>query len=188
MDSGPAWKPRTAEPCSPAGAPKDANASPSAPGTGINPDGGGTALSQRPSRQATQSWPRHDRVLRRSEFRAAYEQGMRRSSPHFTVFGLRRVVRAAGAGAAAEFAGVHYGITVTRKQGGAVVRNRIRRRTRELLRRLSEMGPGRGGEWNVVINPRTSVAHADLRLLAAELEAQLQRLDTALRATPQQRS
>jgi ribonuclease P protein component len=83
---------------------------------------------------------------------------------------------------------MHYGITVTRKQGGAVMRNRIRRRTRELLRHLPEMGPGRGGAWNVIINPRTSVAHADLRLLAVELEAQLQRLATALQGTLQQNS
>ncbi|HEY7838647.1 MAG TPA: ribonuclease P protein component [Terriglobales bacterium] len=175
-------------PCSPAGAPRDANASPSAPGTGINPDDGGRAPSPPSWRQASQSWPRQGRVLRRSEFRAAYEQGLRRSSPHFTVFGLRRVVPAAGSYAGPCGEGMHYGITVTRKQGGAVMRNRIRRRTRELLRHLPEMGPGRGGAWNVIINPRTSVAHADLRLLAVELEAQLQRLATALQGTLQQNS
>lgn len=127
-------------------------------------------------------------MLRRSEFRAAYEQGLRRSSPHFTVFGLCRNAPVAGAAPPAGTEGVRYGITVTRKQGGAVVRNRIRRRTRELLRHLPELGPGHGGAWNVIINPRTSVAHADLRLLATELESQLQRLDAALRGTAQQKS
>lgn len=73
-----------------------------------------------------------------------------------------------------------FGITVTRKQGGAVVRNRIRRRTRELLRRLTP--PPGAGAYDVVINPRTSVAVADFRLLATELEAQLRRLSEALMA------
>lgn len=75
---------------------------------------------------------------------------------------------------------MQFGVTVTRKQGGAVVRNRIRRRTRELLRHLTP--PEGAGAYDVVINPRTSVAGADFRLLATELEAQLRRLAEALTA------
>jgi ribonuclease P protein component len=79
-------------------------------------------------------------LLRRADFRAAYEQGMRRGSRHLTAFGRRR-------GAAG---GVRFGFTVSRKLGPAVVRNRIRRRTRELLRRLPEFSGG----CDIVINPR----------------------------------
>lgn len=122
-----------------------------------------------------EAWRRSRRLLRRSEFRAAYDHGVRRSSPHFTLFGLPRPRAQAGAA-------VQVGITVTRKQGGAVVRNRIRRRTRELLRRLPAWPVASARGWNVVINPRTSVADADFRLLAAELEMQLRRLGTALEA------
>ena len=98
---------------------------------------------------------------------------MRRASRHFTLFGRRRP----GAD------GPRFGVTVSRKLGPAVVRNRIRRRTRELLRRLpawpaAASGPG----WNVVINPRTSVAEADFGVLIAELEAQFCRLGAALEA------
>jgi ribonuclease P protein component len=107
-------------------------------------------------------------LLHRPEFRAAYELGMRRSSPHFTVFGL-----AAAPGSDAD----RFGITVSRKLGGAVVRNRLRRRTRELLRRL----PGSPGPaCDLVINPRPSVATADFGGLAEELAATVEKLRKAL--------
>lgn len=105
-------------------------------------------------------------MLRRADFRAAYEQGMRRASRHFTAFGRRRA--AAG--------GVRFGITVSRKLGPAVVRNRIRRRTRELLRRL----PGAGCGCDIVINPRPAVATADFLPLGRELDELIQRLCQAL--------
>jgi ribonuclease P protein component len=105
-------------------------------------------------------------VLRRADFRAAYELGMRRASRHFTAFGRRR-------GAAG---GVRFGITVSRKLGPAVVRNRIRRRTRELLRRLPELT----GDWDVVINPRPAVATAAVLPLGRELGELMQRLCEAL--------
>jgi len=93
---------------------------------------------------------------------------MRRSSPHFTVFGLPP---------AAPGGVTRFGITVTRKQGGSVVRNRIRRRTREILRRCSlELGGGAA----IVINPRTSVAEAEFTALAAELTEQVRLLAAAL--------
>jgi ribonuclease P protein component len=114
--------------------------------------------------------------LHRPEFRAAYEQGMRRSSPHFTVFGLV----AAPAGEADRF-----GITVSRKLGGAVVRNRLRRRTRELLRRLPVAS---GPACNIVVNPRPGVASADFRQLGGELAVVLEKLRKALHTAPAPRA
>lgn len=139
-------------PSSPAAGPRDASASPSPLATATNP---------RASRRA---WPRSARLLRRAEFRAAYEQGMRRSSPHFTLFALARP----GAPAPSRF-----GITASAKVGNAVVRNRLRRRTRALLRGLRFSVPA---GFDIVINPRPGAATADFALLASELSRQLQHL------------
>jgi ribonuclease P protein component len=66
-----------------------------------------------------------------------------------------------------------FGITVSRKLGRATVRNRIRRRTREILRRhVEELGSG----WDIVINPRRTVLEAEFALLDEELMGLLRRL------------
>jgi ribonuclease P protein component len=59
-----------------------------------------------------------------------------------------------------------FGISVKKALGGAVVRNRIRRRIREILRRnKTEIPSG----WDIVIHPRRSVAQAPFAPLEAEL-------------------
>jgi ribonuclease P protein component len=59
-----------------------------------------------------------------------------------------------------------FGISVKKALGGAVVRNRIRRRIREILRRnKSEIPTG----WDMVMHPRRSVMSADFAALQAEL-------------------
>jgi ribonuclease P protein component len=59
-----------------------------------------------------------------------------------------------------------FGISVKKALGGAVVRNRIRRRIREILRRnRTEIPSG----WDIVIHPRTSVAQAPFAPMEAEL-------------------
>jgi len=93
--------------------------------------------------------------VRRAEYDAVYREGQRRSSAQFAVFyranGLERS---------------RFGISVKRALGGAVIRNRIRRRIREILRlNRSEMPSG----WDIVIHPRSSVARAKFAPLAAEL-------------------
>ena len=60
---------------------------------------------------------------------------------------LLQAVRRNGEGAAGE---IGVGITVTKKIGGAVVRNRARRRLREALRRVLP-GPARPGHDYVVV-------------------------------------
>jgi ribonuclease P protein component len=55
---------------------------------------------------------------------------------------------------------------VKKSLGNAVVRNRVRRRIREILRlNRSEIPSG----WYMVIHPRSSVARAEFAPLAAEL-------------------
>ncbi len=59
-----------------------------------------------------------------------------------------------------------FGWSIKKALGNAVVRNRIRRRLREIVRmHRQEMGAG----WDVVIHPRSSVAKADFAMLVEEL-------------------
>ena len=70
-----------------------------------------------------------------------------------------------------------FGISVKKTLGRAVVRNRIRRRIREILRRNKAYIP-KG--WDIVIHPRPSVARAPF----APLEAELVRLLRGLASSP----
>jgi ribonuclease P protein component len=76
-----------------------------------------------------------------------------------------------------------FGISVKKALGGAVVRNRIRRRIREILRRnRTEIPTG----WDIVIHPRRSVAQAPFAPLEAEL-VRLLRRQNAGRASRRER-
>ena len=100
-------------------------------------------------------FPREVRLVRRGEFDAVYRAGKRRSSSHFTVF-FR----------ANELPQSRFGFSIKKALGGAVVRNRIRRRLREVVRchRL-EIPAG----WDIVIHPKSSVARAPFAALTADL-------------------
>lgn len=95
------------------------------------------------------------RLTRRAEFDAAYRNGRRRSSRQFTVFFAPN-----GLGEC------RMGMSVGSALGGAVVRNRIRRRIREVLRlNRGEIPAG----WDIIVHPRASVANADFTELRDEL-------------------
>ncbi len=93
--------------------------------------------------------------MRPSDFEAVYRGGTRRGSANFVVF-----ARANG------LQNSRFGISVKKALGGAVVRNRIRRRVREILR-LHRMEIPQG--WDVVVHPRPSVARANFGALEEEL-------------------
>ena len=126
------------------------------------------------------------RLLKRVEYEAVYGAGQRRSSPQFAVFFRsqqrfrRRTGRESREGSSANKAAgpgraSRFGISVKKALGGAVVRNRIRRRIREILRRnRTEIPSG----WDIVIHPRRSVAQAPF----APLEAELVRLLRGIRS------
>ena|SRR5579863_2987404 len=127
------------------------------------------------------------RLLKRVEYEAVYGAGQRRSSPQFSVFfrahpaipnealgrELTRDTSSASALGARHTS--RFGISVKKALGGAVVRNRIKRRIREILRRnTTEIPSG----WDIVIHPKSSVAQAAF----APLEAELVRLLRGIRA------
>ncbi len=63
--------------------------------------------------------------------------------------------------------GPRIGFTVPRALGGAVVRNRIKRRVREAVRlRLHQLSP----QWSIVINPRRKAMDAPFPDLEREIE------------------
>jgi len=107
--------------------------------------------------QASRSFPKAARLLRRAEFRKVYEEGRRRSARVCTIFyrsnGLPRT---------------RLGITTPRAIGNAVIRNRIRRRLREVFRlNQNAIPPG----WDVVLNPRPIVAKLPMADLTRDVLA-----------------
>ncbi len=103
-----------------------------------------------------------------------YRVGQRRSSQQFVVF-----YRANGAEHS------RFGISVKKGLGGAVIRNRIRRRVREILRQNRlEIPSG----WDIVIHPRSSVAWALFAPLEAELVRLLQSIGEQSRPAPTRKS
>jgi len=98
--------------------------------------------------------------VRSADFEAVYRGGQRRASRQFVVFFRRNGLELS-----------RFGASVKKALGGAVVRNRIRRRIREILRlNQTEIPTG----WDMVIHPRGSVARAKFSELATELVGLLQ--------------
>jgi ribonuclease P protein component len=64
-----------------------------------------------------------EKIRRRSEYSTVYERGVRKHSEHFTVIMLKNQVN-----------NKRLGITVSKKVGDAVKRNRIKRLVREFFR------------------------------------------------------
>ncbi|MBO0857517.1 MAG: ribonuclease P protein component [Chloracidobacterium sp.] len=107
-------------------------------------------------------------TLRNSQqFRRVYEQGNKIHTPFFSAFFLKN-----------DLGERRYGITVTRKIGCAVVRNRCKRRLREIVRRhelgqscypscsgsgfVSGSGSGSGSTgFDLVLNVKSELANAD---------------------------
>jgi ribonuclease P protein component len=102
-------------------------------------------------------FPASARLLRHADFQRVYKQGRRHFAAHMTVFYLPRQ----------QGEGMRVGFTVGRALGGAVQRNRMKRRLREAVRRhrLSATVAA-----DVVINPKKSVLTAEFSELAQEVE------------------
>jgi ribonuclease P protein component len=100
--------------------------------------------------------PRSGRLLRHADFERVYKQGRRHFAVHMTVFYLPRT----------EGGGLRVGFTVGRVLGGAVDRNRMKRRLRECVRLCR---PAPGPAVDVVINPKKALRTADFSVLIEEV-------------------
>ena len=107
-------------------------------------------------------FPRTARLLRHADFERVYKQGRRHFSASMTVFYCTRIDTAKIAAQSAPvspISGSRVGFTVGRALGGAVVRNRMKRRLREAVRLAGP--PCAGVAADVVINPKKSLLKAD---------------------------
>ncbi|MGC2193641.1 MAG: ribonuclease P protein component [Terriglobales bacterium] len=100
--------------------------------------------------------PRSGRLLRHADFERVYKQGRRHFSTNITVFYLRRM----------DGEGMRVGFTVGRALGGAVDRNRMKRRLRESVRLCR---PSASPPVDVVINPKKSVRTVEFSVLLGEV-------------------
>jgi len=110
---------------------------------------------ERPAAKAGAGFPRAARLLKHSDFERVYKQGQRHFSAHMTVFYLPQVE-----------GGARFGFTVGRLLGGAVERNRIKRRLREAVR--LERSAVKGAV-DVVINPKKSALTVEFAVLREEV-------------------
>lgn len=96
-----------------------------------------------------EGFPRFCRIRRRRDYLRVQGRGQKVHVRHFLVFASRQrpQSREGGVAHARELAPTRIGVTVTRKIGNAVCRNRIKRLVREAFRRRrGEFVPG----WDMV--------------------------------------
>jgi ribonuclease P protein component len=124
--------------------------------------GGRASRSERDTGGNRATFPRTYRLTRRSQFRTVYERGKRIGSPSFTLFGLPN-----------DAGSCRLGITATRRLGGAVRRNRIKRVLRDIFRRNR---PEIDAALDLVINPRPGIEARDRETLEREFLASVSAL------------
>ena len=105
-------------------------------------------------------FPREARLVRRGDFDSVYRAGNRRSSSHFTVFFRPN-----------ELPQSRFGFSIKKALGNAVVRNRMRRRMREVVRGHRQEIPA---GWDIVIHPKSSLVRAEFSALTEDLLRLLQ--------------
>jgi ribonuclease P protein component len=111
------------------------------------------------TQSAAKKFSKRNRLLRHADFERVYKQGRRHFGSHITVFYLLRDREP-------QFTGPRIGFTVGKALGGAVQRNRMKRRLREAVRMnvcLLEASA------DVVINPKRLVLTAEFDDLQSEI-------------------
>jgi ribonuclease P protein component len=110
---------------------------------------------------ARETFSRGDRLRKRREFEACYASGVRLSGRLLQVF-LRSSPDSS-----------RIGISVPRRVGGAAVRNRLRRRVREIFRRNRDIFGEMRAE--LVVHVRPPAAEASFEELAREYRETVRR-------------
>ena len=125
-------------------------------------------------RAARETFSRRDRLRKRTEFEECYSGGVRVSGRHFQLF-LRRRPREDPPAPA------RLGISVSKKVGNAVTRNRVKRRLRDIFRR-SGVRPLEAVD--IVVHARPSAATAPFAELSREIPDLIARALSRARAAP----
>lgn len=100
-------------------------------------------------------------LRRRADFEAIGRNGQARATPELVLRWMRT-----------DRAESRIGMSTPRSLGGAVQRNRVRRRLRELIRaRLERIGPG----WDILLIARPAAGDASYAALGAAIDALLER-------------
>ena len=107
------------------------------------------------------SFTLQDRVRKRSEYRRVYEKGLKISSKNLVLFCLENDLRRP-----------RLGLTVTRRMGGSVQRNRAKRLLREWFRGHRDKLP----PLDLVINTREGLHRMSLEAVSREMDGVLRRL------------
>jgi ribonuclease P protein component len=106
------------------------------------------------------------RLLRHADFERVYKLGRRHFSASLTAFYLPRPEEKSATAKTPAPRGLRVGFTVGRVLGGAVQRNRIKRRLREAVR-LSR--PPAGVNADLVINPKKALLTTDFEAVLNEV-------------------
>ncbi|MCI0336132.1 MAG: ribonuclease P protein component [Acidobacteria bacterium] len=111
--------------------------------------------------------------LRNSQqFRRVYDEGQRFHTPFFSAFILKT-----------DTDEPRCGITVTRKVGSAVVRNRCKRRLREVIRRYYSKTSSEGlstAGYDLVLNAKLSLLAADFNKIEESFSRIMERFNKSL--------
>jgi ribonuclease P protein component len=122
----------------------------------------------------TARFPRTVRLLRHADFERVYKEGKRIFSQSMTVFYVARAPSPATSVESSQ--GLRVGFTVGRALGGAVQRNRMKRRLREAVR-LSL--PDAQLAVDVVINPKKSLLSAEFTAILDEVKRAFAKIEQA---------
>lgn len=113
-------------------------------------------------RKTQEGFPWKYRIVRSTDYRSVYGAGLKLHSERLVLFGKENCL------------GHHrLGITVSRKVGSAVVRNRIKRLLREIFRKSVAATPN---TIDLVVNAKREAAQAGYSDLREELLSALERL------------
>ncbi|MDR0311310.1 MAG: ribonuclease P protein component [Acidobacteriota bacterium] len=120
------------------------------------------AFNRRLTGAASEKFPRSIRIVHSSDYKALYKTERKIYSSHFVLYSRVNTLGRS-----------RLGITASRKVGGAVVRNRVKRLFREIFRRHLNQIPDR---FDIVVNAKSGCGGAGYEDLRAEFLTAVKKL------------